>query len=202
MRNITCCRATSSSVSSSFCPRSFRTCRHFQLCLNLVRLALGGGTGTERARGAYSEGAREGDSPPDGEAGAGVTEVDAEAEPAAVPERVASTPPRVRQERGRELAGALGPAGCGRRPDSSSSSSTARGREGGDGRARAGPHERRRLHCHRVCHGEAIRWSLRLIVRCIGLDRGRSYGPYSAVIAHSFFFSFNQAHPISNGHID
>lgn len=49
-RNITCCRATSSSVSSSFCPRSFRTWRHFQPCLNLVRLALGGGTEVREVR--------------------------------------------------------------------------------------------------------------------------------------------------------
>lgn len=114
------------------------------------------GGGTERARGAYSEGSREGDPPPDGEAGADITEVDDEAKPAAVPERVASPPPRVREERGGELASVLGSPGRGRRPDSSSgSSSTARGREGGGGgRAGAGPHERRRLHYHRVCHGE------------------------------------------------
>lgn len=33
----------------------------FQLCLSLVRLALGGGTGRDRARGGYGEGSREGD---------------------------------------------------------------------------------------------------------------------------------------------
>jgi hypothetical protein len=87
-----------------------------------------------------------GDAPAYGEPRAGGAQVNAEAEPAAVPER----PPRVRLEPGRKLATSVGAAGDGRRYGAGRLGPPAAWRAQGKNSG-----ERHRRHRLRGCHGGA-----------------------------------------------